>query len=244
MTKNKHHLALLKLFQENQAVTDNNAWVAHYLGTDKKLYQLSTAPKVKLVRTYLKSQNLSKTDFQNLLLSLSCGFSFEELSTMGIILNYYPEYRQNLPVNLVDKIFDHTHGWAEVDITCCFSAPDILNNWSDWKQLLTNFVNDQNVHKRRASLVLLTVPLRHSPDQKFVDLALVNVEKLKLEKDILITKAISWVLRSMIKFHPDIVQDYLDKNKNTLPKIAVREVTTKLLTGKKYINQKKTHKST
>jgi 3-methyladenine DNA glycosylase AlkD len=63
-------------------------------------------------------------------------------------------------------------------------------------------------------------------------LALKNVEKLKEEKDILITKAVSWVLRSMIKFHPDIVRDYLDKNADSLPKIAVREVSTNLSTGK------------
>jgi hypothetical protein len=31
----------------------------------------------------------------------------------------------------------------------------------------------------------------------------------------------------------------LERNKGTLPSIALREVSTKLLTGKKYINTKK-----
>ncbi|MBI2314815.1 DNA alkylation repair protein [Candidatus Daviesbacteria bacterium] len=33
------------------------------------------------------------------------------------------------------------------------------------------------------------------------DLAFENIDKLKAEKDVLITKAISWVLRSLIKNH-------------------------------------------
>jgi len=65
-----------------------------------------------------------------------------------------------------------------------------------------------------------------------------NVEKLKTEKDVLITKAISWVLRSMILTNPEVVREYLEKNKDSLPRIALREATTKLLTGKKYINKK------
>ena len=158
---------------------------------------------------------------------------------MGIMLGTYPQFRQQLPTSVVDQLFDHTHGWAEVDITCSFSAEDMLANWPAWQNLLCRFNVDKNIHKRRASLVLLTQPLRHSSDQKFVDIALANVDKLKSETDILITKAISWVLRSMITFHPEIVKEYLDKNKDSLPKIAVREVSTKLLTGKKYINKKK-----
>ena len=239
MTTNKYHLALIKIFEENQAVADNNAWVAHYVGTDKKLYQIDTATRKKIIKDYLKSVNPTFSEFKDLLLSLANGSSFEELSSMGTVLELYPKYRHDLSPKIVDKLFDHVCGWAEVDITCTFSADDMLANWPEWEKLLTDFNVDANIHKRRASLVLLTLPLRHSPDQKFVDLAFANVEILKSETDILITKAVSWVLRTMIIFHPDIVRDYLEKNKDTLPKIAIRETSTKLLTGKKYVNKKK-----
>jgi 3-methyladenine DNA glycosylase AlkD len=239
MITNKHHQVLVDLFKSHQNILPNNAWVAHYVGTTKKLYQLKTGDSKNLVKTYLKSVDLTFPDFQELLLSLSDGSSFEELSSMGKIMELYPKYRHDLSPKIVDKFFDHVGGWAEVDVTCCFSADDMLDNWPEWEKLLTGFNVDTNIHKRRASLVLLTQPLRLSPDPRFYKLALKNVEKLKSEKDILITKAISWVLRSMIKFHPDIVREYLEKNKDSLPRIAVREATTKLLTGKKYINKKK-----
>ena len=53
------------------------------------------------------------------------------------------------------------------------------------------------------------------------------------EKEVLITKAVSWLLRSMIKYYRNEVTDYLNENKESLPKIAVREVSIKLETGRK-----------
>jgi 3-methyladenine DNA glycosylase AlkD len=58
-----------------------------------------------------------------------------------------------------------------------------------------------------------------------------RIEKLKSEKEIMITKAISWVLRSMIRHYRSEVSNYVDQNAATLPKIAVRETRVKLDTG-------------
>lgn len=239
MIKNKYHRGLLKLFQNNQHLQPYNNWVKKYLGTTKIYYNLKTGEKKKLIKEYLKPLNLTFDQFTDLLISLSSGNSFEELSSMGTTLELYPEYRNKLLTTIIDKLFDNVEGWAEVDVTCVFTSNDLLADWPSWQKLLTNFNTDNNVHKRRASLVLFTLPLRHSSDPRLSKLALKNVDQLKSEKDILITKAVSWVLRSMIKFHPEIVKEYLEKNKDSLPKIAIREVTSKLLTGKKYINRKK-----
>lgn len=242
MIKNKYHQDLIKLFEENKNVQENNGWVKKYLGTAKNYYNLKSGDKKKLIKDYLKSKDFSFEDFKELLLSLSQGNSFEELSSMGVILELYPEYRNKLETKIVDKLFDNVEGWAEVDVTCVFRAEDLLANWPEWEKLLKDFSADKNVHKRRASLVLLTLPLRKSSEPKLYKLALKNVEKLKAEKDILITKAISWVLRAMILTNPEIVREYLKNNRDSLPRIAVREATTKLLTGKKYVNKKKSGK--
>lgn len=60
-----------------------------------------------------------------------------------------------------------------------------------------------------------------------------NILTLCGEKDILITKAISWLLRSLIKHHKYAVQEFLDENHEQLPPIAVRETIQKLKTGRK-----------
>jgi 3-methyladenine DNA glycosylase AlkD len=70
-------------------------------------------------------------------------------------------------------------------------------------------------------------------DEDMSSVAFKCIERLKSEKHVMITKAISWLLRSMIKHYRKEVTDYLKKNSDTLPKIAVRETTRKLETGKK-----------
>jgi len=86
---------------------------------------------------------------------------------------------------------------------------------------------------------LLTKALRQSDDPRLSKLAFANVENLKGETDILITKAVSWILRSLVSFHKDEVLRYLENNKDSLPKIAYRETLSKALTGRKYNNSKK-----
>jgi 3-methyladenine DNA glycosylase AlkD len=64
-------------------------------------------------------------------------------------------------------------------------------------------------------------------------MAFANMEKLKGEKGILITKAISWLLRTLIKHHRGEVEAYLGEQAATLPKVALRETWNKLRQGVK-----------
>lgn len=81
--------------------------------------------------------------------------------------------------------------------------------------------------------MLLTGPVSHTEDKKLLDISLQNIDRLKQEKDILITKAISWLLRSLVQYHKQAVSEYIDKNLASLPPIAIREAKRKILTGKK-----------
>ena len=148
---------------------------------------------------------------------------------------YCPGLRKNIDPKLLDSWLDNTEGWAEVDCICAgtFSASDYLSNWQNWSKWIQKFSTDKNVHKRRASLVLLVMPVKQSSDSKLSDLAFENIDKLKNEKDILITKAISWILRHLIQNHRAEVENCLAKNADSLPKIAVRETQNKLKSGRK-----------
>ncbi|MCB0051796.1 MAG: DNA alkylation repair protein, partial [Caldilinea sp.] len=52
-------------------------------------------------------------------------------------------------------------------------------------------------------------------------------------RDRMITKAVSWVLRSMVAAQPETVRRYLDENAGELQSTVVREVQKKLATGRK-----------
>jgi len=153
----------------------------------------------------------------------------------GILLGYLPAQRKNLDPQLYDKWLDHTVGWAPIDSICYanFSAAEMLENWTAWESLLKHLIKSDNPNKRRGALVLLTKPLAQSPDPRLNRMAFYLIDRTKHEKDILLTKAISWLLRSMSKHHKTELKTYLGQNKDTLPAIALRETANKLRTGRK-----------
>jgi 3-methyladenine DNA glycosylase AlkD len=109
----------------------------------------------------------------------------------------------------------------------------LLEDWPAWRSLVKRLARDSSLHRRRAALVLLVGPVRHCRDARLRELALETIDTLKAQREIMITKAISWLLRSLITQHRDAVARYLEANAADLPKIAVRETRTKLATGRK-----------
>lgn len=235
---NKYHSEFLKKLKKRSGVGVKNKsyWGQNYIGTSKLSYSIPTPLKIRIVKDWIKKHlYLRISEYTELLNSLYFGKSHDERAVAGKLLEFFPRLRKQLNPLLLKQWLNEAEGWAEVDSICQsnFSAEEILLNWNVWKKMITQFSKDKNVHKRRASLVLLTKPVWQSSDFKLSNLAFENIERLKREKDILITKAISWLLRDLIKKHREEVENYIGKNGNNLPKIAVRETRRKLLTGRK-----------
>jgi 3-methyladenine DNA glycosylase AlkD len=178
---------------------------------------------------------LNDTTITELLDALYHGDSFEERAIAGILLARLHNYRRTISLDKLDSWLDQLVGWAEIDSTCqsTFTAKEVLPRWDEWARFLRKLAKDKNVNKRRASIVLLLKTLGDSDDQRVYDLMVEQVERLKGEKDTLITKAISWILRDAIKNHREAVAAYVEANRDLLPKIAVREFTTKFISGRK-----------
>ena len=114
----------------------------------------------------------------------------------------------------------------------------ILGHWilADADQrvkYLWRLIADEDVWSRRLALVA-TVPLnRGEAGVAFPDLTLSLVEQVKAERHPMITKAVSWALREMVRHHRKRVVAYLKANRETLAALVVREVGNKLRTGLK-----------
>lgn len=233
---NKYHQEILgeiKKFAQPEPFLDFNT---HYRGTHSPCFGINAPNHQKIVKTFIKLYpNLSVAEYTEVLNSLAKGKYHEEKCTVGTILVNNPKLASQIDPKILDSWLNYCEGWLEVDSLCqsTFSDNNLLNNWPTWEKLLKNFNRDKQISKRRASLVLLNKAITRSSDQRLADLAFENIDNLKLEKDILITKATSWLLRSLIKNHRQRVEEYLKENADTLPKIAIRETTRKLQTGKK-----------
>jgi len=163
------------------------------------------------------------------------GEAYEEKTLAALLMQASARARRAATPAMVDRWLDHLQGWAEIDSLCAsvFGPEQMGADWLAWRALIERLAGDANINRRRAALVLLCMPTRKSGDPRFRDLAFELVERLKREKPILITKAVSWLLRSMAAQHRAAVAAYLEANAASLPAIAVRETRVKLATGTK-----------
>lgn len=236
--ENKIHKEILKRLETYKKSGDKktNEWVQHYLGSNKPTLGIRTGEMIKMAKEIVAENDFDEKSLVALLDSLySKASTFAEMDMAARILGQVPELRKNLEPECLDYWLNFTQGWAEDDLLCQsnFTAEELLSKWNKWEKLLKKFAKDKNINKRRASMVLLTKSLRQSDDDRLSKLAFEQVEKLKEEKDILITKAVSWLLRSLVKFHKEEVAKYLEENKESLPKIAYREALNKVNNGTK-----------
>ena len=232
---NEYHREIVNLFKSH-AETRRSKQGNDYIGSGKLLYPINSPSSRILIKEWLKSKpNLTFREYTDLLDSLALGESHNEFQVIGRLLEYRPKLRRLLPPDSLNLWLSYAEGWAEVDGICQsnFSFAEMLSHWEDWRKAIEAFLHSENVHKRRASLVLLTGPVRNSDDKRLSELAFRNIDELKHEKDILITKAISWLLRELITNHREEVREYIEKNDDALPRIAVRETVNKLNYGRK-----------
>ena len=208
-----------------------------YVSGGHPYFNVSSPDLRRVARGWLAAHRKTAGDADVLDLAgrLLMGEAYEEKVLGAVILGYAARARRLASPAVVEAWLSHLAGWAEIDSLCAsvFPADHMAADWPAWRRLIERLAVDPNINKRRAALVLLCTPNRTSDDVRFRDLAFEVVERVKRERPILITKAVSWLLRSMTQQHAAAVAAYLDANAASLPAIAVRETRTKLRSGTK-----------
>lgn len=233
---NPHHTSLLKTLKKHAGKGTTLSASDSYLSSGHCYYNISVPVRRQIAKDWLRENSkVSDKDFLAMLDSLFQGASHEEKTMASILLGYHTTARSRVTFTQIDRWLDELVGWAEIDSLCAgiFTPQDFLDKRDGWEKFLRKLVKDKNINKRRAGLVFLVRPLAKSDDQRILKLALDLVDQLKHEKEILITKAISWVLRSGVAQHKEAMRTYLKKEKESLPKIAIRETVRKIETGRK-----------
>jgi 3-methyladenine DNA glycosylase AlkD len=197
----------------------------------------TTTPQLRAAAKAWATRNrtLPAKDLGSVIGSLVRSQSALKKAMAGILLGYMPVQRRQLRPAIYNDWLNHTEGWAAVDALCYgnISSEELLENFARWKTLLDRLARSDNPNKRRGALVLLTKPVKQSADPRLRELAFDLIGSTHGEKDILLTKAVSWLLRNLTRHHSTAVRRYLDLHKDHLPAIAIRETANKLKHGTK-----------
>jgi 3-methyladenine DNA glycosylase AlkD len=235
---NPYHKEILDLIVLLSGEATAHTFSDEYLGTSHPRYAINAPTMRQIAKEWMRDhKDLSAKDFEKLLTSLIKGKSATEKVMAGMLMDASTKPQRQINPKVFDVWLDHLEGWAEVDSVCTgqFTVTEVPRQWPVWKKILIEFSKSKNIHKRRASLALLCSPIRRMTDPDVAKIAFQIIQRLKGEKEILITKAISWLLRSMTETFKKEVTDFVNEFESTLPKIAVRETRIKLLTGRKTV---------
>jgi 3-methyladenine DNA glycosylase AlkD len=235
MFMNTNHQILLKRIQALSGKPTQHTFLNTYLGTEHPRYAIDNPTMRALAKTFIKQSPMNERSFLALLTSLIKGKSFTEKVMAGFLLDYAGKNLWAFNPVIFTRWLPHLQGWAEVDTLCTgkYAVYAIPEQFDQWKKVLSTLSKSQQLEERRASLVLCCSPLRKQQHDALLNVAFRNILRLKSEKEVMITKAISWVLRSAINHHRQQVKEFVNLHTSTLPKIAVRETLTKLKTGRK-----------
>lgn len=231
-----YHRELLLEIRKKGGKPVRDPFLENYLGNPHPIYKVNSPTLRKIARTWVSAhRDVPADELAKVISSLVLGKTCTEKMMAGILLDSSRKEQRTFDPRLFDHWLNHLIGWVEVDTLCTGRYPEteVPKQWTAWKKVLNKFSRSENIQKRRASLVLLCSPLRRNPDPRLLDQAFKTIDRLGREKEVLITKAISWVLRSASVYFPGEVKKYVTLNESRLPKIAVRETLTKLKTGTK-----------
>ncbi len=137
--------------------------------------------------------------------------------------NQWPEF---------SKWLNDCEGWALVDNLCCDVFTEFLLRWPELIEKSSTWSRSRNLWKRRASLSMLVRPIR---DGHFAAELFERMAQLADDHDPMIYKAVSWGLRSAISTNRKDVEKFLHDYSKVLKPTVIREVRTKLDTGRKAV---------
>jgi 3-methyladenine DNA glycosylase AlkD len=219
------------------ARTDFDAeFLQRYLGRERPALGLRNDQTRAIAKAARRQHaGLGAGDWIAVLDALYAGETYEHRVVAGMMLADNKAVRQSVAPAHFGRWLGDLQGWAEIDNTCAstWTGEEMLARWAEWQPFLQAAAGDANISLRRGSLVLLLRPVRTSADSRLSDQAFANIGALQHEREILITKAVSWLLRDLVRNHAGEVEAYLDANRSLLPAIAVRETRNKLRTGTK-----------
>ena len=186
-----------------------------------------------LTRADITSSRVTLTATAQISQSNFTGAGVVSKRALGLeILRLHPDIVRNMERDHFDRWRLDIDNWA----VCDFVGTRILGPWvaaepEDRLTYLERLVGDPHLYSRRLGLVA-SVHL-NSGGTEYGEWTLGQVDRLIDERDPMITKAVSWSLRQMIKHQASDVETYVDSRADRMAALPRREVRNKLNTGRK-----------
>lgn len=115
--------------------------------------------------------------------------------------------------------------WATCDSFCNHSLMALVEKYPPLLNRLKTFVTSENRWKRRASSVTLIMPAKRG---KYLEDVFEIADRLLQDEDDMVQKGYGWMLKSASHAHPHKVYEFVMRNKEKMPRTALRYAIEKM----------------
>jgi len=197
-----------------------------------KIYGVRVATIDKIVKRVLDNYNCTYNDAVEIYKVLIRSNIEEEKFAGFLFLNRFKKFfTQNIIKLFHDEFIENCHTWSVLDSSCVRVLGPFLakkGNEELAKRTINEWANSKNFWIKRGSMVLLLkiIMVRKEFDKDYVYNL---VEKmLEFSNENYIEKGIGWLLKTCSKYNPEVIIDYLSKNKKNLSSLILRYASEKL----------------
>ena len=211
------------------------AGMAMAVPTGLKMYGVRVPQLREMARLWQRAHKaVAREDLMALVEALWDGESREEKMLALYLLQHHKRWIPGLTWAHFERWRQGLDNWEVTDgLGVRTLGPWLLADPEARLDHLWDLIADENMWSRRLALVATTWLNRGYQGFSAPDLTLGLIDRVKDERDPMITKAVSWALREVIRAHPDRVDAYVQENQDALAVHVVREVNNKLRTGLK-----------
>ncbi len=128
------------------------------------------------------------------------------------------------------KVFEswlekYVNNWAKCDSLCNHAIGSFVEKYPQYIENLKNWTRSENRWLRRASAATLIIPAKQG---KFLNDIFEIADSLLQDKDDLVQKGYGWMLKEASREHQKEVYDYIIRNREFMPRTALRYAIEKM----------------
>lgn len=208
-----------ELEQNSDAKTRESAH--RYFKEPVKFYGVKTAQVTRIGKKYWQQvKYLPKPEIFNFCEELfKSDYSEEAFIACELTYNLHKQFKPEDFKIFENWIKKYINNWAKCDTFCNHTVGSFIEQFPQFVKNLKSWTKSPNRWVKRAAAVTLILPARHG---KFLSDVFEISDNLLLDKDDLVQKGYGWLLKDASIKHLNEIFDYVMKNKNIMPRTALR----------------------
>lgn len=191
-----------------------------------KCYGMKTPVARKIARDYYKKiSGKSKSEIFSLCEELlSSDYMEEAFIAFEWSYNLRKQYEPEDFLIFERWVGDYVNNWAKCDTLCNHTVGAFIDMYPQYVESLKKWTASENRWYRRAAGVTLILAARRGD---FLDDVLEIADMLLTDDDDLVQKGYGWMLKEAGKQHQQEIFEYVIKNKQVMPRTALRYAVEK-----------------